>query len=244
MTDRHEDSYVRKVSEETARYTRDLLRENQLLRALAARLESEGKALRDEIDHHLERHRLERNELEEQLARVEADSRRHLEDYLEVEQHNTNLANLYTASFRLHSTLDREEVLAGIEEIVINLIGSEELVILDSDDATGELRVARTFGMEANALRDLPAAAQARILHCLHGGETWIRDNSSSPMTACIPLLIDGRPIGAIVIFRLLQQKPDVDDADRELFALLATHASTALHLVNLHAARREAVTV
>src|ERR1051326_6404126 len=47
--------------------------------------------------------------------------------YIDVEQQNTNLANLYVATYQLHGTLDRDRVLAAIKEVIINLIGSEEL---------------------------------------------------------------------------------------------------------------------
>ena len=45
--------------------------------------------------------------------------------YVEIEEENNNLANLYVASYQLHSTLDSSEVLKVVLEIVINLIGAE-----------------------------------------------------------------------------------------------------------------------
>jgi hypothetical protein len=40
---------------------------------------------------------------------------------------------------------------------------------------------------------------------------------------------------GAIALFRLLPQKPALEDVDHELFELLATHAATALYCTRLH---------
>jgi GAF domain-containing protein len=40
---------------------------------------------------------------------------------------------------------------------------------------------------------------------------------------------------GAIAIFRLLPQKVGLEEVDRELFELLATHAATALYCTQLH---------
>jgi hypothetical protein len=49
-------------------------------------------------------------------------------------------------------------------------------------------------------------------------------------------LSLDGRVTGAIAIFRLLPQKAGIEDVDRELFGLLATHAAVALYCSALHA--------
>ena len=53
-------------------------------------------------------------------------------------------------------------------------------------------------------------------------------------LTACIPLVLDGKVTGAIAIFRLLPQKAGIEDVDRELFDLLATHAATALYCTSV----------
>jgi hypothetical protein len=49
-------------------------------------------------------------------------------------------------------------------------------------------------------------------------------------------LTLDGRVTGAIAIFKLLPQKAGIEDLDREIFELLATHAATALYCTGLHA--------
>jgi GAF domain-containing protein len=46
---------------------------------------------------------------------------------------------------------------------------------------------------------------------------------------ACIPLQIEDRPVGAIVVFDLFAQKPEFVTVDRELFKLLGAHAGAAL---------------
>ena len=69
-------------------------------------------------------------------------------------------------------------------------------------------------------------------------GETWVVGKGDPAgalpaernLTACIPLRVDGRVIGAIAIFRLLRHKRGLEDVDRELFALLSTQAAAALH--------------
>ena len=51
-----------------------------------------------------------------------------------------------------------------------------------------------------------------------------------------IPLGVDGRPVGAIVIYKLLQQKDGFSALDNELFTLLAGHAATAIFASRLYA--------
>ncbi len=51
----------------------------------------------------------------------------------------------------------------------------------------------------------------------------------------CIPLRIEERPIGAIAIYRLLQQKDGFTPLDHELFTLLAGHAATAIFAARLY---------
>jgi hypothetical protein len=73
-------------------------------------------------------------------------------------------------------------------------------------------------------------------------GETFIRDNDISAsvpfeehLTACVPLKLDGQVKGAVAIFRLLPQKPGIEDLDRELFDLLGSHVAMALYCTSLH---------
>ena len=53
----------------------------------------------------------------------------------------------------------------------------------------------------------------------------------NSGLTACVPLVLDSHVIGAIAVFRLLDQKESkLAPLDFELFDLLATHATSALY--------------
>src|SRR5687768_12488215 len=122
--------YVDKVLQNTQQFLEETLRENERLRALTLRLESERLQNLDQI---LElRERVAKLELaqvrqQQQVSDFEAENRRFFNEYSEVEQQNSNLANLYVASYRLLGSVERSEVLQVIQEIIINLIGSEEL---------------------------------------------------------------------------------------------------------------------
>ncbi|HEX3345638.1 MAG TPA: hypothetical protein VHS09_13740, partial [Polyangiaceae bacterium] len=51
----------------------------------------------------------------------------------------------------------------------------------------------------------------------------------ASVPAACIPLPVEDRAVGAIVVFDLLAQKAEFVTVDRELFKLLGAHAGAAL---------------
>jgi len=239
--------YVRKVRNDTRKYIQDLLNENERLRDLVNSLQEEQThtvgSLRRQVESlraELEQNKSEETRLKQHLAETQAENQRFFEQYAEVEQENANLANLYVASYRLHGTLDRRQVLEVIQEIVINLIGSEELGIFEMDDDGSSVRLISSFGIDPEPFKQVTPGIGA-IGKSAQTGEIAIWSRSASReneqgLTACVPLKLDGRVTGVIAIFGLLPQKPDLGPLDRELFDLLATHAATALYCTGLHA--------
>lgn len=251
-------SYVFKVREDTRRYVQDLLGENEKLRRLAASLESEKGRLISEkmalqekllsLREELDRIYHEQSDLRRQLAEVEAANQHSSRQYFEVEQQNNNLANLYVASYQLHSTLDRGEVLAAIKEIVINLIGSEELAIYELGSDGTVLRLVGSFGIDPVEYATVPlqSGTMGIIGRTAVSGEIHLpgspgkgidlaRVPREANLTACVPLKLGDQVSGALAIFRLLPQKNGLEAIDYELFNLLAAHAGTALYLTRLH---------
>jgi GAF domain-containing protein len=184
----------------------------------------------------------ENRRLHELLSEIQEESRRASERYVEVEQQNTNLANLYVASYQLHGTLDRGRVLASIQEIIINLIGSEELAIWELHEEREELMLAASFGIDEASWHTIPLDSNAGVIGLVTvTGERFIAGQSplqatarEAGLTACIPLKLDDRVIGAIGIFSLLAQKDGLQPVDFEMFDLLASHAATALYCTRL----------
>ena len=94
--------YVGRAAEDTHRLLKELLGENEKLRTLAAAVERENESLHRQLSsatEELERHRRECESLGRQLASIETESRRFTEHFAEVEQRNSNLANLYVSSY-------------------------------------------------------------------------------------------------------------------------------------------------
>ncbi len=235
--------YVRQVGEATQRYAKSLLAENEKLLGLATTLHHEKVRLETE----LESVRGVHTSLMEQIAQMDASNRAFAEQYVDVEQQSSNLANLYVASYRIHGSLEREDVLTTMREIIINIIGSEEFVVLQRRGNDGALEVATSFGLDAARYAGTSARA-GRIGDAMSSGETYVasaedveRDAGDERMRACVPLKVAGSVIGAVVIVSLLPHKPNLEAIDHELFDLLATHAATALYCSDLHAELRQA---
>jgi hypothetical protein len=120
---------------------------------------------------------------------------------------------------------------------VANLIGSEELAILELEPGHTELALVASFGVEEAPLRGIAVGA-GPIGRAAATGEVYVRAegeagmalSGESPVTACIPLSLDGQVTGVIAIFRLLSHKPALAAADHELFGLLASQAAVALY--------------
>jgi nitrate/nitrite-specific signal transduction histidine kinase len=238
-------AYVQRVREDTQRYASELLGENERLRAALASLTQENAKLRWQADRARaelgavgDRERL----LKDALGRVEEENRRFTSRYVEIEQENSDLANLYVASYRLHGTLDRREVLDVIQEIVTNLVGCEEIAIFETDRDGAAVTLVHSCGIDPKA-HDRVHFGQGLIGQAVDSGEAYVAVDggpATTPpeagLTACIPLKLGDRVTGAIALFRLLPQKAGLGALDRELLELLGTHAATALYCSGLEA--------
>lgn len=223
--------YVDKARDQMQTYVRGLLSENETLRVCLVEIESETSNLRQEIRSlrdELGVSRTLQEQLMSKLQEIRGESERRFAEYSKLEVVNANLANLYVASYQLHSTLHRETVLAAIQEIVINLIGSEEFAIFERQEDGGYQRIG-SMGIDDNE----PIDSHERVAHVTSTGETWVSAHHGD-MAACVPLKIDGKVTGFIVIRRLLAHKASLEPLDLELFDLLATHAAMALYASSL----------
>lgn len=163
-----------------------------------------------------------------------------------LEQQNASLASLYVAAYRLHGTIDRPEVVAIIQEIVINVVGCEETGLFEVAPDGASLELIASFGLPPGVLERVPLGAGV-IGSSVRNGALWLAGDEPRPtgadethLSACVPLVLAGRVIGAIAVFRLLPHKAALTREDHELFELLGTHAATALYCTGLHARAAE----
>jgi hypothetical protein len=227
--------------------TRHAWQENETLKQRLRYVEEERDALREQLQQArqtLSTHERDQVQLSSRLARVDNDNRRFLEQFVALEQQNSNLANLYVASYRLHETLDEREVIAALQEILVNLVGSEEHAVLGRDGASRTLMLIASNGIQPEAFEAVDIG-EGWIGQTVESGKTFIRDRAvpapvprEETLTACIPLRIGPTITGVIAIFRLLPQKAGLEAVDREIFDLLASQAATALYCTQLHASQ------
>ena len=97
--------FTRELVEENARLRRKLLdvetRQND-----AAQDPKEWDRLREELLERIQGLESEHQDALERLQSLEAENRQFAQRFLEIEEENNGLANLYVASYQLHSTLD------------------------------------------------------------------------------------------------------------------------------------------
>lgn len=227
-------------------FTSELLKENERLRFKIAQLEEAVKKSGSEERTRLYEDRIKMLEEEidsllERYRKVEEENKDFASKYLEVEAENNNLANLYVASYQLHSTLDFNEVLRIVLEIVINLIGAEKFSILLMDEKTNELIPVASEGL---SMQEMPKVkiGEGTMGTVAKEGESYFSESTAyaeridakSPMV-CIPLKIKEHVIGVISIYSLFIQKQQFSNVDYELFNLLAGHAATAIFSSRLY---------
>jgi len=236
-----------------AEFTKQLIAENDRLRKElgdlvirqneASQSPEEWQKLRLELLSKIDSLENENKTILEQLRSIESENHQFAERYLEIEEENNNLANLYVASYQLHSTLDPSEVLKVILEIVINLVGAEVFCVYVLGEGDESLQPVAAEGAPVESFPTV-ALGDGLVGGSVASGEVSSGDPSvpaappsegGAPVVS-IPLRVDDRPIGAIAIYSLLQQKEGFSPLDHELFTLLAGHAATAIFASRLYA--------
>jgi hypothetical protein len=145
------------------------------------------------------------------------------------------LANLYVAMKRIHQSLEREEIIAAIEDVIATQIGSEDFAIFERESGGESFSVSSSIGVGAARMPD------TRLLEeVIRDGAVYSRDAAScdppDAPAACIPLKVGERVTGIIVIHRLFPHKERLDSLDLELCDLLGDQGGVALYASALHA--------
>lgn len=230
-------------------FTHELLKENEKLRFKVAQLNEKSKFSGTEdseeerklLELKLRKAEIEKQEILNRYQEVESENVDFANRYVEIEEENNNLANLYVASYQLHSTLDFKEVLQIVLEIIINLVGAEQFSVMLLDEKKNMLSAVTSEGIEREKIPGIPLE-EGIIGNVVKTGESYYDErmavsdtiNFSEPLV-CIPMKIKEHIIGAIVIYKLLQQKESFNTLDYELFNLLGGHAATAIFSAKLY---------
>ncbi len=164
--------------------------------------------------------------LRQRLAQLDREHRRLSDDYVAVEEQNSELASLLVAVERLHGSADREEALVAVHEIVVDMVGSEELAVYQLD-TSGGFELAHGFG-PVDARPDRFAPGDGTLGRVAASGARFVAGRGQPcedpELTAAIPLRSADRVAGVLAIWRLLGHKPFLTDLDQRLFSVLESH--------------------
>jgi GAF domain len=172
----------------------------------------------------------ERDDLRKQLAGLTAEHRRLCDEFAQVAEQASELTQVHAALLQINGAAGREELLQALQDVVVSMVGSEELAIFDLRD--GALHLARAFGVEAAPLRQI-ALGEGVIGRTAQSGRLYVAGREGPAedpfLTACVPLKVAGEVVGAIAIYRLLGHKAGLGPSDQALFDLLIQHGGQAL---------------
>lgn len=176
-------------------------------------------------------------ELSDKVAKLAQENMELAQRLAELEEMNSAMMNMYVSSYNLHASLDPERVVSIISEIVINFVGAEEFAVLLREEDSGDFHVVAGEGHEKR-YKDTKVEAQGLLGAVVASMEPYVHTEDTPPredILAAVPLCVGNRIVGAVVIFRLLQQKTKLAQNDVELLHLLGTHAATALVSARQH---------
>lgn len=243
------DAFLQTFFRKGAQLTGEVLEENRRLRKKIAELETDNARLRAhvasddairELLKKIDGLELEKNELLSRFLEAEEASSRAVDQYAEIEGELANLANLYVASAQLHASLSPGTIVQRIKELLNQLVGARSFAIyLASDDGRSIDSIASEgvplaelsmVPREEGVLAEVLATGVARI----EKGD--LGAGSFEQPVAVVPMKIEGKTFGLIVVFATLPHKARFLPVDFELFNLLGAQAGQALVSAKLFA--------
>ena len=238
-----------------AQLTEELLQENAHLRRAHLQLETENANLRTQLasDHamrdllrKIKQLEHEKDELLSHVQDVELQSTRFDARFHEMEEELSKLANVYVASYQLHSTLDLPLVVKHLKELLQQLVGAQRYAVFMADPARKNLLLVAGEGVDERKLARIhlgadevaaPFAERVFLTGVPRVTEGPLEKASERDPAAVLPMHFDDRVVGVIVIQTVFEQKPAFSSVDFELFKMLGAHAASALAGALLYAA-------
>jgi hypothetical protein len=222
-------------------FIEELLRENERLRYKLIHLNQKMANLSDdknspvmEMEDELLRLRALREMIQNQFINMEKENTEFRTRFSELEKQNETFMNLFVSSCQLHSTLDEESILLSIQEIVLHMVGAEVFSIWMVNQTTGDFEIIAATDEGDYFKGKFPAIDENTISKLAAGQASYFSYDGKQPeeigeALACIPLIMEGRTIGAIIIYKLLVQKSGFTSLDHEILDLLTNQAVTCL---------------
>jgi GAF domain len=173
------------------------------------------------------------------LTELQRQHRELVERFTEIESHNRALESLFVTAYQLHASLVPAEVLATLEEILVNLIGAERFDVWATSSAGEPMeRLLDSQGMRG--FRPLTRDERSTARAVLESGPWFSEDDPREGVDALVivPLRAGAESVGVLFIRKFLEHKTGINQTDSRVIGLLADQAGTALLSAKLHAAR------
>jgi|GEM_PF-2009335 len=148
----------------------------------------------------------------------------------DLEEDKAHLNRLCVASAQLHEGTSLAENLRALQDVLVNLLGSEQIAIwsLGPDGRTLELRASQ--GIDAESWRRV-AMGEGDVGRAAASGDILALAPAAVGLpTLCIPLKLGERVIGVVAVYRLLPHRHGFQPRDQEVFELIARQAAFTLH--------------
>jgi hypothetical protein len=239
------DAFLHTFFQRGAELTDELVKENRRLRDQLAGVEEQNAALKTQLasDQAIRELLTKIDELEREKSRLlstvheqEEITSRVSNRFVEVESELESFANLYVASFQLHGSLRVRSAMRNVKELLCQLVGAKSLAVYFIDEDERHLKPIASEGVEMSNLPTITVRegsnepVEAVIERVYLTGVPHMADGEGAPPpAACIPLQLEDRIVGVIVVYSLLEHKKRFVTVDRELFKLLGAHAGGAL---------------
>jgi GAF domain-containing protein len=145
-----------------------------------------------------------------------------------------NELRLAAARKRLADSVNEEDAIEGLREIVANLLGCEEIGLFKVNPDGKGFSVCWSFGADLEKY-DLQKALGNTGRQQMMRGKCHVEEDGLDPSTgmargqAFVPLRVANQTVGILAILRLLPQKAAFDAHDMELFKLISEKAAAPL---------------
>lgn len=154
---------------------------------------------------------------------------------LSTDARSGELMKLLVAVRALIEAHDAAAAIAGLHDILVNVVGAEDFYIYRLDCESDVLVPLSGSGTSFHREARLPLG-ESWLGRVVHSGQVLVSrtHGHSVPFgglttAAVIPLKVIDRVLGAILVARVLPQRGPLDADDREMLGLLGAYAATAI---------------
>jgi len=199
---------------------------NELLRVLEENLTLKSRIC--SLEESLRFSRGERAELELKLRHLTSNSHQAEVRIAGLTKHCSELEAVILASSRLLAASTREDALRAIQDIVANVIGSEEMALFAMQTEHSGLELIGSCGVTREQCSQA-TTEEGVVARVWRSGVATFPRSGDSGITACVPLRAQRQVVAVLAIFSLLPQKMRLEPLDLAVIKFLEHHAGELL---------------